>query len=149
MHASPPPQEAMKRFQWSNDRRGGRDIFKLQTSKLSERYVPICCLRVVVVRMREGQSLAQIPSKNSLQIATFRHAHASPGSWGAYVAEILGPNFLGHDVFIGDGQNTLANLPSDGLTGGRGSSGCQACQTGVHAHLLTAVKRAENKRFAR
>ena len=138
----------MRRFEWHNDRRSGRDIFKLKTPKLSERNGPICCLRVVVVKMQIGIDLEHLPPQNSLKIVTFRQSHASSESSGAYVAEILGPNFLGHDVFIGDGQNTLANLPSNGGIGG-GRSTCRACQTHSHAHLLTTVKQAENRRFAR
>jgi hypothetical protein len=98
--------------------------------------------------MQTGIDLAYLPPQDSLEIVTFRQAHASSESSGAYVAEILGPNFLGHDVFIGDGQNTLANLPSNRAIG-TGRSTCRACQTHSHAHLLTAVKQAENRRFAR
>ena len=68
-------------------------IFKLKTPKLSERNGPICCLRVVVVRMQAGIDLEHLPPQNALKIVTFRQAQAE--SAGAYVAEILGPNFLG------------------------------------------------------
>ena len=148
MRATPPRQDHMRRFEWHNDRRSGRDIFKLKTPRLSERNGPICCLRVVVVKMKTGIDLAYLPPQGSLKIVTFRQAHASVDSSGAYVAEILGPNFLGHDVFIGDGQNTLANLPPNRAVGG-GRSSCRACQAHSHAHLLTTVKQAENRRFAR
>ena len=148
MRATPPRQDHMRRFEWHNDRRSGRDIFKLKTPRLSERNGPICCLRVVVVKMQTGLDLAYLPPQGALKIVTFRQAHASSESSGAYVAEILGPNFLGHDVFIGDGQNTLANLPSNRAIGTERST-CRACQTHSHAHLLTAVKQAENRRFAR
>ena len=148
MRPTPPRQDHMRRFEWSNARRSGRDIFKLKTPRMSERNGPICCLRVVVVKMQIGIDLSSLPEQNSLKIVTFRQAHASPDSSGAYVAEILGPNFLGHDVFIGDGQNTLANIPSSGNIG-IGKSVCRACQTHSHAHLLTTVKQAENRRFTR
>ena len=148
MRATPPRQDHMRGFKWQNDRRSGRDIFKLKTPRLSERNGPICCLRVVVVRMQAGIDLAYLPPQDALKIVTFRQAHASPEASGAYVAEILGPNFLGHDVFIGDGQNTLANLPSNRAVQ-NGRSICRACQTHSHAHLLTTVKQAETKRYAR
>jgi hypothetical protein len=57
-------------------------------------------------------------------------------SWGAYVAEILGPNFLGRDVLIGDGQNTLSAYLGDN---------CPACQTGVRAHLLRSAQYQESQ----
>ena len=54
---------------------------------------------------------------------------------GAYIAEILGANFLGKDVLVGDGQNILSAH----------MGGCPACQTGVRSHLLQAARAAESR----
>ena len=73
-------------------------------------------------------------------IVTYRKAHEE-GGWGAYVAEILGPNVLGQDVYVGDGQNILAAASTSG-SGQR----CSACHSGVHTHLLTNAKYVDSKR---
>ncbi len=68
--------------------------------------------------------------------------HEREGSdvWGAYIAEILGPNFMGRDVYVGDGQNIVS---------AHVGAGCPACQTGAQAQLLRAEKSLHNPRFAR
>ena len=50
MRAMPPKTDLLSRgFQWVNDRKVERDIFRLRTNKLSQRNGPICCIRVVMV----------------------------------------------------------------------------------------------------
>ena len=53
MRAMPPKTDLLSRgFQWVNDRKVERDIFRLRTNKLSQRNGPICCIRVVMVSAR-------------------------------------------------------------------------------------------------
>lgn len=143
MPSMPPNLNHMSRFQWDNGQRNGREVFRLKTPRLSERDGAICCFRVIVVRMRKGSDLNEINDRNNLKIHTYRKAHETSDSWGAYVAEILGPNTLGEDVFVGDGQNILA------ASSASGGSQCPACHTGVHAHLLSVARKAENLRVVR
>ena len=141
MRSMPPKMDQMTRaFQWVNDRRVDRDIFRLRTSKLSQRNGPICCLRVVMVRMRPGSSAQDLPQdQTELPMLSYNKVHdaANPSVWGAYIAEILGPNSLGKDVLIGDGQNTLANVGEE----------CPACQSGIRAHLLKSAQFRESQNY--
>ena len=70
--------------------------------------------------MKPGSTLQDLDPSN-MEIGSFRKAHPPPqGSvgWGAYVAEILGPNSLGSDVYVGDGQNILAAASTSESGGG-------------------------------
>lgn len=55
MRSTAPRREQLNRVQWFNDRRNAKDIFRLRLPKMSERNGRICCIRVVVVRMMDGQ----------------------------------------------------------------------------------------------
>jgi protein-tyrosine phosphatase len=143
MRQTAPRREQLNRVQWFNDRRNGKDIFRLRMPKISERNGKICCLRVIVVRMQEGQGHDQLPDQEILQISSYKKVHESGDAarpWGAYIAEILGPNFMGRDVYVGDGQNIVSTNVG---------SGCPACQSGAQAHLLRAEKSAHSLRFIR
>ena len=139
MRTTPPQADQMSRFQWSNVNGNGHDYFQLRMPQLSERNGKICCLRVVVVKMRLGQSERELPHQTELKMSTYRNVHSSEDKWGAYLAEILGTNFMGREIFVGDGQNILA----------ANMGGCAACQSGVRTQLLQAARRAETRRFAR
>ncbi len=83
MRQMPPRREQLNRVQWFNDRRNGKDIFRLRMPKITERNGRICCLRVVVVRMKEGQSQDQLPGEHFnpffMRTVITRHFHAN--SW--------------------------------------------------------------------
>ena len=141
MRQTAPRREQLNRVQWFNDRRNGKDIFRLRMPKISERNGKICCLRVIV-RMKDGQVHDQLPDQQLLPLKSYKKVHEAGDSepWGAYIAEILGPNFMGRDVYVGDGQNILS---------AHVGSGCPACQFGGQAHLLRAEKSAHSLRFER
>lgn len=139
MRQTPPRAEQLNRFQWFSDDKSGHPVFRLRMPRLSERDGRICCLRVIVVKLRRGQTAADLPHQSELSLSSYRRVHASPDAWGAYIAEILGANFLGKDVLVGDGQNILSAH----------MGGCPACQTGVRAHLLQAARSAEERRVFR
>ena len=137
----PPKMDQLGRsFQWINDRRLNRDIFRLRTSKLSQRYGPICCVRVVMVRMKPGSGAQDLPANPAkLPMLSYNKVHdpKRAGAWGAYIAEILGTGALGRDVLVGDGQNTLADV----------GERCPACQSGVRAHLLRQATFRESQNY--
>lgn len=139
MRQTPPRAEHLNRFQWFSDFKSGHPVFRLRMPQLSERNGRICCLRIIVVKMQQGQSTADLPHQSELIISSYRKVHQSHSVWGAYIAEILGANFMGKEVLVGDGQNFLSAH----------MGGCPACQTGVRAHLLQAAQMAERKRFTR
>ena len=129
-------------FQWINDRRLEKDIFRLRTARFSQRSGPVCCIRVIMVKMRSGSGHQDLPTNpEHLPLKSYKQVHDpnDPDSWGAYIAEILGPNFLGRDVLVGDGQNTLAHV----------SDNCPACQTGERARLLRQTSQFRNSQHYR
>jgi len=137
MPQSPPRADNLARFRWRGDSKNGHSVFRLKAPKLSKRNGHICCLRIVVVRLRPGEAIENLPHQSRLPLTSYRAAHDPSGSGGgAYVAEILGPNFLGRDVLVGDGQNILS---------ARVGRKCPACQTGVRSHLLQAARTAERR----
>jgi hypothetical protein len=51
-----------------------------------------------------------LPDQEILAIQSYKKVHESSDNgkaWGAYIAEILGPNFMGRDVYVGDGQVSM------------------------------------------
>ena len=56
MRSMPPKMDQLRRsFQWINDRRLEKDIFRLRTAKFSQRNGPICCIRVVMGKFIENR----------------------------------------------------------------------------------------------
>lgn len=86
-----------------------------------------------------GDGFSDLPHQSELKISSYRKVHqsSSSGETGAYIAEILGSNFLGKTVLVGDGQNILSAH----------MGGCPLCRTGVQAHLLQATQIAQQKAF--
>ena len=81
-----------------------------------------------MVKMKQGMPAQELPAnQDKLPLLSYNKVHdkTQPGSWGAYIAEILSPGMLGRDVLVGDGQNTLVHVDDR----------CPACQSGVRAHL--------------
>eukprot|EP00095_Tigriopus_kingsejongensis_P005144 maker-scaffold100_size373717-snap-gene-2.51 protein:Tk05144 transcript:maker-scaffold100_size373717-snap-gene-2.51-mRNA-1 annotation:"receptor-type tyrosine-protein phosphatase alpha" len=139
MRQLPPRAEHLNRFQWYSEFKSDHHVFRLQMPRMSERNGRICCMRVIVVKLPAGQTAQSLPHQSDLALKTYREVHRTSSASGAYIAEILGSNFMGKDVFIGDGQNILS----------AGMGGCPPCQTGVRAHLLRAAQRAESRRLNR
>ena len=81
---------------------------------MSERNGRICCLRVIVVKLADGQTAAELPHQSELRISTHDAVHRGDhsSSWGAYIAEILGASFMGRDVLVGDGQGRSGHSSS-------------------------------------
>ena len=49
MRSMPPKMDQLRRsFQWINDRRLEKDIFRLRTARFSQRNGPVCCIRVIM-----------------------------------------------------------------------------------------------------
>ncbi|CAB4058228.1 E3.1.3.48 [Lepeophtheirus salmonis] len=135
MKSTPPRPEILNRFQWFADSNiDGRGVFRLRIPKLSERSGKICCARVIVVKLKRGQTVLQLPHQSALQISTYSTVQNQEG--GAYIAEIIGSDNIGQDILVGDGENVVStNIGS-----------CPSCQTGVRAQLLRESSKA-NKRF--
>ena len=92
------------------------------------------------VKMRPGSGPQDLPQNpGEIPLKSYKQVHDSnnPDAWGAYIAEILGPNFLGRDVLVGDGQNTLAHL----------GDSCPACQTGERARLLRQTQFRQSQHY--
>lgn len=139
MRQTPPRAEHLNRFQWYSDSKSGRPVFRLRMPRMSERNGNICCLRVIVVKLRQGQTAADLPHQSELKISTHDSVHQDVNTGGAYIAEILGSNFMGRDVLVGDGQNILSHH----------LGGCPACEAGATRALLKAARAAEIRRHVK
>ncbi len=127
----PPPDAEMAKFVWTpappateeenpdagitTHKSTGGPLYKLAIPKLSGRNGPICCLRVVVVRLPTTESGSipsplPLPPPGSLPITSYAAVHAAEtaAGGGAYIAEIVSAIYMGREVVIGDGKNTAA-----------------------------------------
>ena len=111
-----PPPGLSHAFTWDSEKRGDKNIFKLLIPRLSQRNGGICCIKVVVVVLSEGQVAKDLPHQNDIKISDYTSVHMS-GEQGAYVAEIINTQFMGREIEIGDGKSIAA----------LGMSQCPAC----------------------
>ena len=103
-----PLEPELNRFSWSAEEKEEKNLFKLSIPKLSGRNGGICCIRVVVVKLKTGESISNLPEDpGKLKLTNYAAAHTDEG-WGAYLAEVISPIYMGRDVFVGDGKNTAA-----------------------------------------
>ena len=72
MRQTPPRADHLNRFQWRGDSRSGHPVFRLRMPRMSERNGRICCLRVIVVRLRRGQGAADLPHQSELVLSSYR-----------------------------------------------------------------------------
>merc|ERR1712001_577557 len=90
MRSMPTTMDLLSRsFQWINDQRLNRDIFRLRTTKLTQRNGPICCVRVVMVKMKSGFGASDLPQNQEvLPMLSYNKVHDdnNPQAWGAYIA---------------------------------------------------------------
>ncbi|XP_018330947.1 tyrosine-protein phosphatase 69D isoform X2 [Agrilus planipennis] len=98
-----PDKQKLGRFSWQKVEEGGKWMFKLFLSRISERNGPICCYRVYLVRMEENQKLAELPVPEGLNIMSYQEAHRTPQG-GAYVAEMFSSSSFQSEIFLGDEQ---------------------------------------------
>ena len=104
MMKTPPRAEHLNRFQWYGEENNGHELFRLRMPRLSERNGNVCCFRVIVVKLKLGQSASSLPLQSELKISTYNKVHENKGQMGAYIAEILGSNYMGRDILVGDGK---------------------------------------------
>ena len=66
-----------------------RVIFQVNVPRISQRNGPICCFRIVVVKLQKGQdTTSNLVSPEKLQLLTYEEVHSTP-KMGAYVAEVM------------------------------------------------------------
>jgi protein-tyrosine phosphatase len=126
----PPPDAELAKFVWTpappateeenpdagitSRKSTGGPLYKLAIPKLSGRNGPVCCLRVVVVKLPTTESGSipsplPLPPPGSLPLTSFAAVHAAEtAAGGAYIAEIVSAIYMGREVVIGDGKNTAA-----------------------------------------
>jgi protein-tyrosine phosphatase len=156
----PPPDAELAKFVWTpappaateeenpdagttTHKSTGGPLYKLAIPKLSGRNGPICCLRVVVVRLPTTESGSSpsalpLPPPGSLPITSFAAVHAAEtAAGGAYIAEIVSAIYMGREVVIGDGKNTAA----------LGLGSCPECSPPPVAAATAAAREKVQKRF--
>jgi len=103
MGVTPPTSKELKKFSWYSDERDGRQLFRLSIPRLSERNGAICCFRVIVVRLQPKQTASDLPPEADIPVTNYETAHKA-GQGGAYIAEIFSSEYMGREVYVGDGQ---------------------------------------------
>ena len=103
-----PLEPELNRFSWTAEEKEEKNLFKLSIPKLSGRNGGICCIRVVMVKLKTGERISNLPTDpGKLKLTNYAAAHTDEG-WGAYLAEVISPIYMGRDVYVGDGKNTAA-----------------------------------------
>lgn len=103
-----PLETELSKFNWVAEEKEEKNLFKLSIPKLSGRNGGICCIRVIVVKLKGGEEISSLPSDpTKLKLQTYAAVHAEDG-WGAYLAEVISSIYMGRDVYVGDGKNTAA-----------------------------------------
>ena len=65
-----------------------RVIFLVNVPRISQRNGPICCFRIVVVKLQKGHDVSNLVAPEKLQLQTYEEVHSSV-KMGAYVAEVM------------------------------------------------------------
>ncbi|KAG8231041.1 hypothetical protein J437_LFUL010920, partial [Ladona fulva] len=97
-----PDKDKLNRFSWVKMEVEGKWLFKLFLPRVSERNGPICCYRVILIKLEPQQTLAHLPVPEDIEITTYEDVHNNKRG-GAYVAEMFESNMLSNEVFLGDG----------------------------------------------
>ena len=107
MPATPPSSGELSKFNWYSAKKEGRHLFKLDIPKLSERNGDICCFRVIVVRLGQKQTNRDLPPEADIPVTNYQDVHQSD-TWGAYVAEIVSSEYMGQQIYVGDGHRHVS-----------------------------------------
>lgn len=75
---------------------------------MSERNGFIQCYIVYLVRLKSGQSTADLPPPEELPVTSYRAVHR-PGHGGAYLADAVDGDHWTPEVFLGDERVSAAN----------------------------------------
>ncbi|CAG0885919.1 unnamed protein product [Darwinula stevensoni] len=97
--------EQLPRFTWRKLKSSEKNqIFKVLLVRASERYGPICCYRVVIVRYGDLQG-RELPYPQEISVSTYREAHNHRGQHlTGYIAEMIDSNRFQDEVIVGDGS---------------------------------------------
>ena len=137
MSSRPPLDVEMGKLRWLTEEKEGKDMFKLTVPKLTGRNGDICCMRVIVVKLKDGSALSSLPpDPSNIKLSNYAAVHGENG-YGAYLAEVIFPLYMGREVYIGDGKNTasqgLGNCPE-----------CHPYSRDLHKRFITHSQEATN-----
>ena len=108
MPPRPPLEPELAKFNWIAEEREEKPMFRLPIPKISGRNGGICCLRVIMIKLKSGESIESLPiDAGGIKLTTYADVHSEDGS-GAYIAEVISSIYMGRDVYLGDGKNTAA-----------------------------------------
>ncbi|CAG0888867.1 unnamed protein product [Darwinula stevensoni] len=96
----------LPRFTWRKLKSSEENqIFKVLLVRASERYGPICCYRVVIVRYGEDLQGRELPYPQEISVSTYQEAHNHRGQHlTGYIAEMFDSNRFQDEVIVGDGS---------------------------------------------
>ncbi|XP_071455284.1 tyrosine-protein phosphatase 69D [Hetaerina americana] len=111
----PTTPDKLKDIRWKKIEEQGRYLIKLILPRVSERNGPICCYRVILIKLEPQQSNTFLPAPQDVVITTYDDVHHNKKG-GAYVAEMFESDKLASEIFLGDG-----------ITSNVETSQCRAC----------------------
>ncbi|XP_046406148.1 tyrosine-protein phosphatase 69D [Ischnura elegans] len=108
----PTTPDKLKDIRWKKIEEQG--LIKLFLPRVSERNGPICCYRIILIKLEPQQTTTFLPAPQDVLITTYDDVHNKKG--GAYVAEMFESDKLASEIFLGDG-----------ITSNVETSQCRAC----------------------
>ncbi|XP_062132000.1 tyrosine-protein phosphatase 69D isoform X1 [Drosophila sulfurigaster albostrigata] len=101
--------ETIGKTMWTKVKNGPKYVLKLYLPKVSERNGPICCYRLYLVKIVNGD--IELPPPAKLNIATFNElSNISKTHNHAYLAEMLSTRYFKSEIFLGDEMRFSNNL---------------------------------------
>ncbi|XP_030375463.1 tyrosine-protein phosphatase 69D [Scaptodrosophila lebanonensis] len=83
-------------------------VIKLYLPKISERNGPICCYRIYLIKLKNGNK--ELPTPDKLDIATYHQVHNDTKMLGdTYIAEMISKKYFKSEIFLGDGVRFIEN----------------------------------------
>ncbi|KAF0312425.1 Tyrosine-protein phosphatase 69D [Amphibalanus amphitrite] len=98
-----PAAQHLQTYNWWRVNHYGRWLLLVQVDRVTERSGPICCYRIVMVRLANGQELEELPQPDEVPLLSYEEVQAR--GEGAYLADAFGSDFdKTQYVTLGDGQ---------------------------------------------
>lgn len=117
MPATIPDRDKLTRVNWGKVEEHGHWLLKLFLPRVSERNGPICCYRVFITKLKEHQTVAELPPPQEMDVYTYQEVHHNKLG-GTYLADMFESDALNNDIYLGDGHT---------LTSTTNHSSCQRC----------------------
>lgn len=118
--------ESIGKSTWTKVKNGPKYVLKLYLPKISERNGPICCYRIYLVKILNGNN--ELPHPDKLNKATYHDLNNNSRAQDyAYLAEMLSSRYYKSELFLGDEMRFTSNR--DDLM--ENDESCRKCLKGM------------------